>query len=130
MTGLYIGIGVVAVVFIWVIAAYNGLVRLRQRVREAWSDIEVQLKRRYDLIPNLVEAVKTHNKVAVLNDTSVSPRIVCHALQKGGVKGKRVYLCENLSLENENIKEYDLASLGEAHSDSMNVMIFVSEGCS
>lgn len=49
---------VVGVVILWVIIAYNGLVRLRYRVKEAWSDIEVQLKRRYDLIPNLVETVK------------------------------------------------------------------------
>lgn len=49
---------VVGVVILWVIVAYNGLVRLRYRVKEAWSDIEVQLKRRYDLIPNLVETVK------------------------------------------------------------------------
>jgi LemA protein len=47
---------VVAVVFI--IALYNNLVRLIQRSEEAWADIEVQLKRRYDLIPNLVETVK------------------------------------------------------------------------
>lgn len=100
-------------------------------IRSHWGDAHfVSLHGRKSELENLVEAVKTHNKVAVLNDTSVSPRIVCHALQKGGVKGKKVYLCENLSLENENIKEYDLASLGEAHSDSMNVMIFVSEGCS
>ncbi len=49
---------VIGVVVLWVIVAYNGLVRLRYRVKEAWSDIEVQLKRRYDLIPNLVETVK------------------------------------------------------------------------
>lgn len=49
----------------WIVLAFNGLVRLRFRVREAWSDIEVQLKRRYDLIPNLIETVKgymTHEK--------------------------------------------------------------------
>lgn len=42
----------------WLLAAYNGLVRRRNQVKEAWSDIDVQLKRRYDLIPNLVEIVK------------------------------------------------------------------------
>lgn len=49
---------ILAVVIIWVIAIYNGLIRLRNRVDEAWSDIDVQLKRRYDLIPNLVNTVK------------------------------------------------------------------------
>ena len=48
---------IVAVVF-WLILTYNGLITLRNRVKEAWSDIEVQLKRRYDLIPNLVETAK------------------------------------------------------------------------
>lgn len=47
-----------SLVFLWLILVYNGLVRLRNRVREAFSDIDVQLKRRYDLIPNLVETVK------------------------------------------------------------------------
>lgn len=59
--GYIIG-GVVVVFIIWVIASYNRFIRLRQRVREAWSDIEVQLKRRYDLIPNLVETVKGYAK--------------------------------------------------------------------
>lgn len=56
---------IVGLLIIWVIAIFNGLVRGRMRVKEAWSDIEVQLKRRYDLIPNLVETVKgymTHEK--------------------------------------------------------------------
>ena len=48
----------VIVAALWLILTYNGLVRRRYRVREAWSDIDVQLKRRYDLIPNLVETVK------------------------------------------------------------------------
>lgn len=69
MTGLWIALGVVAVViillclFIW--SAYNSLVRLNERVNEAWSDITVQLKYRADLIPNLLETVKgyaTHEK--------------------------------------------------------------------
>jgi LemA protein len=47
---------------LWAIFAYNGLITLRNRVEEAWSDIEVQLKRRYDLIPNLVETVKGYTK--------------------------------------------------------------------
>ncbi|MFQ5429692.1 MAG: LemA family protein [Phycisphaerae bacterium] len=46
------------VVLLWAVAAYNGLVRLRNQVRNGWSQIDVQLKRRHDLIPNLVETVK------------------------------------------------------------------------
>ena len=57
-TVLGIIIAVVVVLLIAVIATYNGLVKLRVRVESAWSDITVQLKRRIDLIPNLVETVK------------------------------------------------------------------------
>lgn len=94
-----------------------------------WSDAHfVSLHGRKAELDNLAGIIKTHDKVAVLNDAAISPKIVCHALQKGGVKGKKVYLCENLSLDNESIKEYDLASLAKVHSDNMNVMVFVSEG--
>jgi len=58
MVTLYILIGIAAVLVLWLIYAYNSLVLGRNRSDEAWSDINVQLKRRHDLIPNLVETVK------------------------------------------------------------------------
>jgi LemA protein len=45
-------------VILWLVGVYNGLIKLNNRTKEAWSDIDVQLKRRHDLIPNLVETVK------------------------------------------------------------------------
>ncbi len=59
---MWIILGVIAVVAIGLIAIYNGLVRANVRVDEAWSDITIQLKRRYDLIPNLVNTVKGYAK--------------------------------------------------------------------
>lgn len=58
MTTLYIILGIVALAVLYIVFAYNGLVRLRQQAREAESDIDVQLKRRFDLIPNVIETVK------------------------------------------------------------------------
>ncbi|MDN5819240.1 MAG: LemA family protein [bacterium] len=62
MTALWIILAIVVVVGIFVWATYNGLVKLKVRVDEAWSDITVQLKRRLDLIPNLVNTVKGYAK--------------------------------------------------------------------
>lgn len=56
----------------WLVLMYNGLVRLKVRTNEAWSDIDVQMKRRYDLIPNLLETVKayaSHEKTVLENVT-------------------------------------------------------------
>jgi len=60
MTILYIIIGVLVIIALWVIVAFNGFVAMVNHAKEAWSDIEVQMKRRYDLIPNLVETVKAY----------------------------------------------------------------------
>ena len=58
MTPLFIVIGILVALLAWAVAIYNRLVRLRNLVKEGWSGIEVQLKRRANLIPNLVESVK------------------------------------------------------------------------
>lgn len=55
-------LGVIAFLVVYIVLMYNGLIRLKNRVEEAWSDIDVQLKRRYDLIPNLIETVKGYAK--------------------------------------------------------------------
>ena len=60
MNGLTIILVLIAVLVVYVIFAYNRFVNLRNRTKEAWADIDVQLKRRYDLIPNLVETVKSY----------------------------------------------------------------------
>ncbi|EKD84890.1 MAG: LemA-like protein [uncultured bacterium] len=62
MNPLYIIIGLLVLVGLWILFTYNSLITLRNRVREAWSQIDVQLKRRSSLIPNLVETVKGYAK--------------------------------------------------------------------
>jgi len=72
MNIFYVIFSIVGLIVLWVIFAYNSLIRLRFRSKEAWSDIDVQLKRRYDLIPNVVETVKgyaAHEKSAFENVT-------------------------------------------------------------
>jgi len=59
---IWVLIGIAVILIFWLVAIYNGLVSLRNRTKEAWSDIDVQLKRRYDLIPNLVNTVKGYAK--------------------------------------------------------------------
>ncbi len=59
---LWIILGVMVVIIFWLVMVFNGLIRSRNRTDEAWADIDVQIKRRYDLIPNLVETVKAYAK--------------------------------------------------------------------
>ncbi|PIR89519.1 MAG: hypothetical protein COU07_01300 [Candidatus Harrisonbacteria bacterium CG10_big_fil_rev_8_21_14_0_10_40_38] len=82
-TLIYILIGVAVVLILWVIGAYNGFVKLRNREKQAESDIDVQTKRRYDLIPNLVETVKGYMKQeqTVLENVTKARTM---AMQSGG----------------------------------------------
>ena len=87
MTSLYIVLGVVVVIGLWLVATYNRFITLVNRTKEAWADIDVQLKRRYDLIPNLVETVKgyaTHETAAFESVTKARAA----AMGAGGAEAK------------------------------------------
>jgi LemA protein len=80
-------LGIVAVVGLWAVFVYNGLIQLRLRADGAWSDISIQLKRRYDLVPNLVETVKGyagHEQKVFAEVTQARSR----AMQAGGPQEK------------------------------------------
>jgi LemA protein len=82
----WIVIGVIVLLVLWIIMIYNGLVAMRQRVNQAFSDIDVQTKQRYDLIPNLVETVKgyaAHERGTL--EAVVQARNAAMAAQSGGV---------------------------------------------
>lgn len=101
---------VVGAVVLYVVFVYNGLVRLRNRVSEAWSDIDVQLKRRYDLIPNLVNTVKGY----AAHESGVFEKVTearANAMQAGNAHDKA---------EAENMLSQTLKSLfavAEAYPD-------------
>src|SRR3990167_7845539 len=88
MTIIYIVLGVLGLIILWAIFSYNSFVRLVNRAKEAWADIDVQLKRRYDLIPNLVQTVKgyaTHERTAFENVTAA--RAAAMGAQSPAAKG-------------------------------------------
>ena len=110
---LWVVLGIIVVLAIVIISMYNGLIRLKNRVDEAWSDIDVQLKRRYDLIPNLIETVKgyaAHEKDVF--EKVVKARSAAMQAQEGGDAKK--------SAEAENMLSGTLKSifaLSEAYPD-------------
>src|SRR6195952_1751064 len=88
---MYVILGIAILVAVYVIFVYNGLVRARQMAEEAWSGIDVQLKRRADLIPNLIETVKgyaTHEKSTL--EEVVSLRNQAQAVPSGDVAARGV----------------------------------------
>ncbi len=87
----WIILGIVVIVVLWFVLVYNGFVTLRNRAKEAWADIEVQLKRRYDLIPNLVNTVKgyaTHESSAFENVTKARSMAMGLPAQAGAQKAE------------------------------------------
>jgi LemA protein len=92
MIAVYIVIGIVALLLIFFIATYNGLVRLRNQLRNAWAQIDVQLKRRHDLIPNLVETVKGYMKYerATLEAVTKARNIAVKAASAGAAERGKV----------------------------------------
>jgi LemA protein len=112
-TFLWILLIVIAFVILAIIGMYNSLIRLKVRVEEAWSDIDVQLKRRYDLIPNLIETVKGYaaHEQGTLQKV-VEARNAAMAAQSGGNAQKQA--------EAENVLSGTLKSifaLAESYPD-------------
>jgi LemA protein len=97
MNGTYILLLALGVVVLWVIFIFNALVRLKNRVSEAWSDIDVQLKRRYDLIPNLMETVKGYmqHEEGVLTKVTEARNMAMNA-SGTEAKGKAETCCQKL----------------------------------
>lgn len=119
MIALYVIIAIVALLVLWVIGKYNGLITLRNQVTNGWKQIDVQLKRRHDLIPNLVNTVKgymefeqdTLEKVIKARNAAVSAQGVGNiAAKEGELTGalSRLFaLAENYPQlkANENVKQ-------------------------
>jgi len=126
MSAGIIVLGVVGLVLLWAVATYNGLVKLRNMVEEAWSGIDVQLKRRADLVPNLVSTVKgyaghekeTLEEVIRLRNQAQSAHGVGETAQAqgllGAALGKLVALAESYPdlKANQNFMQLQ-SSLGE-----------------
>jgi len=82
---LWIFLGIIAFFALWFIGVFNGIVVLKNRTKEAWSDIDVQLKRRHELIPNLIETVKGYAKHEDSVFTKVTEaRTAAISAEKGG----------------------------------------------
>jgi len=106
-------LGIIAVIAVWLWLTYNGLVKSNIRVDEAWSDITVQLKRRFDLIPNLINTVKGYAKheKEVFENVTKARSAVLTAAEAGDIKG---------AAEGENMFAAALKSLfavAEAYPD-------------
>ncbi|MFA5676300.1 MAG: LemA family protein [Christensenellales bacterium] len=91
MVVLYVIGGIALLLVIWIIAAYNGFVRLRNSIEEAFSTMDVYLKKRYDLIPNLVETVKgyaSHEKETLSNVIAARNMAASATTVEGRVQGE------------------------------------------
>jgi LemA protein len=95
MIALWIVLGIIVILVFMIIGIYNSLIQLRNRVKNAWAQIDVQLKRRHDLIPNLIETVKgymTHERgtfeaITLARSNAMSANTVAEKVQAEGVLG-------------------------------------------
>jgi LemA protein len=89
MAFFYILLGILIVIALWAVFAYNSFVRFINRAKESWADIDVQLKRRYDLIPNLINTVKGYavHESGVFEKVTEARTRAMNAEAQGDVKG-------------------------------------------
>jgi len=137
MWPLIIGIGIVVLIILFVIGIYNSLVRLRNQVDNAWSQIDVQLKRRHDLIPNLVETAKgymTHERetfesITKARSQAMGARNVAEASKAEGMLSEAL---SKFMLVVENYPELkaneNFLSLQETLTSTENKIAFARQG--
>ena len=108
MTGLYILLGGLGLIALWVVLVYNGLVRSRNKVDEAWSGIDVQLGRRHDLVPNLVETVKGYaaHERETLESVTQARAAAAEASEPGAVERAEARLTGALGAVNALAEAY------------------------
>ncbi|HQU56043.1 MAG: LemA family protein [Chitinophagaceae bacterium] len=100
---VYVVIGIILLLVFWIISLYNGLVRLRNRRQNAFADIDVQLRQRHDLVPQLVETVKgyatherelllkvTEARTAAMSATSINDKIAAEKQLSAALQGLKV----------------------------------------
>jgi len=114
-TSTWIILGVIVVLVLWIIMIYNGLVAMRQRVNQAFADIDVQMKQRHDLIPNLVNTVKGE---ANFEQTTLIQTIEARYKNLNSVK------VDPSNLTTENIAKFQQAQ-GEMSSALSRLMVVV-----
>lgn len=125
MSITWVIIAVLAIILGWLVGSYNGFVRLVNRTKEAWSDIEVQLKRRYDLIPNLVATVKgyaTHEE-GVFTKVTEARNMAMNAKsieEKGAAENMLSGTLKTLFAVSENYPELKAADNFKALQDELS----------
>jgi LemA protein len=108
MTVTYIVLAALALLALWVVLSYNALVKSRNKVDEAWSGIDVQLKRRHDLVPNLVETVKGYaaHERQTLQDVTEARAAAVEASEPGAVERAEARLSGALGAINALAEAY------------------------
>ena len=99
MEALWVLLAIVAVIIVVPVVMYNGLIRLRNHCRESWSDVDTELKRRHDLIPNLVETVKgyaAHERQLLERVTSLRSEAMAGGLSPKGLAQRENQLMDAL----------------------------------
>ena len=116
MTATYVVIGVVVVLAVWAVLSYNALITARNKVDEAWSGVDVQLKRRHDLVPNLVETVKGYagHERSTLEAVTEARGAAAAAVAPGAVESAEAKLTTALGAVNALAEAYPALRAAES----------------
>src|SRR3989339_1441436 len=116
---IWILVIIIGAILLWLILTYNGLITRRNRVDESWSDIEVQLKRRYDLIPNIVNTVKGYTK----HEDSVFTKVTEARTAAMGAKTMKEH-AQTENMLNETLKSLFAVSENYPHFRKINFITY------